>query len=81
MTVAAILLAKPLALIFVGYDKVLTDMTVRGFIIYSLSFLLCGINKPTRFCLLLIRICTLSPFILVSLHLKEDLEIVIYHEE
>lgn len=44
MTVAAILLAKPLALIFVGYDKVLTDMTVRGFIIYSLSFLLCGFN-------------------------------------
>ena len=41
---AAILLAKPLAQIFVGYDKTLMDMTVRGFIIYSVSFLLCGFN-------------------------------------
>ena len=44
MTGAAVLLAKPLAAIFVSYDKVLMDMTVRGFIIYSLSFLLCGFN-------------------------------------
>ncbi len=41
---AALLLAKPLASIFVGYDAVLMDMTVRGFLIYSLSFLLCGFN-------------------------------------
>lgn len=44
MTGAAIALAKPLAAIFVSYDKVLMDMTIRGFIIYSLSFLLCGFN-------------------------------------
>ncbi len=44
MTAAAILLAKPLASIFVSYDQALMDMTVRGFIIYSLSFLLCGFN-------------------------------------
>lgn len=44
MMVSAILLAKPLAGIFVGYDKVLMDMTVRGFVIYSVSFLLCGFN-------------------------------------
>ena len=41
---AAIVLAKPLAAIFVSYDQTLMDMTVRGFIIYSLSFLLCGFN-------------------------------------
>ena len=41
---AGVLLAKPLAVIFVSYDKTLMDMTVRGFIIYSVSFLLCGFN-------------------------------------
>ena len=41
---AAILLAKPLASIFVGYDQNLMDITVRGFMIYALSFLLCGFN-------------------------------------
>jgi Na+-driven multidrug efflux pump len=41
---AALALAKPLAAIFVGYDAALMDMTVRGFLIYSLSFLLCGFN-------------------------------------
>ena len=44
MTVAGELLAKPLAQIFVGYDQTLMDMTVRGFQIYTLSFLLCGFN-------------------------------------
>jgi putative MATE family efflux protein len=44
MLTAALLLAKPLAEIFVGYDRVLVDMTVRGFGIYSLSFLVCGFN-------------------------------------
>ncbi len=44
MAFCAILLARPLALIFVGYDSYLTDMTVRGFVIYSLSFLLSGFN-------------------------------------
>lgn len=44
MAVSAIVLASPLARIFVGYDPELTDMTARGFTIYSLSFLLCGFN-------------------------------------
>ena len=44
MAASAIALAKPLATIFVGYDQQLLDMTVRGFIIYALSFLLCGFN-------------------------------------
>ena len=44
MTVAGEVLAKPLAQIFVGYDQTLMDMTVRGFRIYTLSFLLCGFN-------------------------------------
>ncbi len=44
MTVLAAALAKPLSFIFVGYDRTLMDMTVRGFVIYSLSFLLCGFN-------------------------------------
>lgn len=44
MLLAAFLLARPLASIFVGYDPVLWEMTVRGFLIYSLSFLLCGFN-------------------------------------
>ncbi len=44
MLVSALVLAKPLSQIFVGYDQTLMDMTVRGFMIYSLSFLLCGYN-------------------------------------
>lgn len=44
MTVSAILLARPLASIFVGYDSKLLEMTVKGFVIYSFSFLLCGFN-------------------------------------
>lgn len=44
MLVSALVLAKPLSRIFVGYDQTLMDMTVRGFMIYSLSFLLCGFN-------------------------------------
>lgn len=44
MLVSALVLAKPLSRIFVGYDQTLMDMTVRAFMIYSLSFLLCGYN-------------------------------------
>ena len=44
MTAAAFLLARPLSGIFVGYDDALMDMTVHGFNIYALSFLLCGFN-------------------------------------
>ena len=44
MTLSGQLLAKPLALIFVSYDQSLMEMTVHGFQIYTLSFLLCGFN-------------------------------------
>lgn len=44
MVTAAVTLARPLAKVFVGYDKDLLEMTVRGFLIYALSFLLCGFN-------------------------------------
>ena len=44
MTASAILLARPLAGVFVGYDTALLEMTARGFMIYALSFLLCGFN-------------------------------------
>lgn len=41
---SALLLAKPLSAVFVGYDKALMDMTVRGFFIYAFSFLFTGFN-------------------------------------
>ena len=44
MTALAELLSAPLSAVFVGYDQGLYDITVRGFRIYSLSFLLCGFN-------------------------------------
>lgn len=40
--VLSILLSKPLAMLFVGYDKNLYDLTVYGFRIFSFSFLLSG---------------------------------------
>ncbi len=36
-------LAKPLAFIFTGYDTALLEMTVRGFTIFSFSFLFAGL--------------------------------------
>jgi Na+-driven multidrug efflux pump len=44
LTVLAEILAFPLAKVFVGYDDVLLKMTTRGFMLYSLSFLVMGIN-------------------------------------
>ena len=44
MTLLAELLAYPLAKIFVGYDEALLAMTARGFMLYSLSFLVMGFN-------------------------------------
>ena len=44
MTGGALALARPLSEVFVGYDRELMAMTVRGFVIYSLSFLVCGFN-------------------------------------
>ena len=44
MTLLAEVTSAPLSKIFVGYDPRLYEITVRGFRIYSLSFLLCGFN-------------------------------------
>ena len=44
MAAAAVILARPLSAVFVGYDPELLEMTVRGFVIYAVSFLLCGFN-------------------------------------
>ena len=41
---AAEYLAEPLARLFVGYDRVLLDLTLRGFVIFSFSFLFAGIS-------------------------------------
>lgn len=43
MLAAAEVLAKPLALLFVGYDAGLLELTLRGFMIYSFSFLFAGL--------------------------------------
>ena len=42
MVAAAELSARPLSLIFVGYDAELTDLTVSGFRVFALSFLFMG---------------------------------------
>lgn len=44
LTLLAELLAKPLVKLFAGYDAKLFAMTVYGFQIYSLAFLMMGIN-------------------------------------
>ncbi len=44
LTILAHILAKPLSLLFVGYDKVLFDMTKHAFHIYAYSFLFSGLN-------------------------------------
>ena len=44
MTIGAWALSRPLSAVFVGYDPVLLDMTIRAFRIYALSFLLAGFN-------------------------------------
>ena len=44
LTILAELLAAPLARLFVGYDTELFELTHRALSIYSLSFLLCGLN-------------------------------------
>ena len=44
MTLLAEVTSAPLSKIFVGYEPKLYEITVRGFRIYSLSFLLCGFN-------------------------------------
>lgn len=42
MLASALLLAKPLALIFVGYDAELMEMTLHAFFIFSFCFLFAG---------------------------------------
>lgn len=42
MVILGEVLAKPLSLLFVGYDKELLELTQRSFIIYSFSFLFAG---------------------------------------
>ena len=44
MTAFSILLASPIARIFVGYDAELCEMTVIALRLYALSFLVCGFN-------------------------------------
>ena len=44
MCVAAVMLSGVLAGIFVGYDRELFEMTKKGFAIYSISFLVMGLN-------------------------------------
>jgi len=44
MVGSALLLAHPMSAVFAGYDPALMNMTTRGFMIYSISFLLCGFN-------------------------------------
>lgn len=44
MFVLAQLLARPIALMFVGYDEGLTELTVGAFRIYSFAFLLMGFS-------------------------------------
>ena len=46
MLAAGEILARPLSQIFVGYDQGLMDMTMRGFVIYSFSFLFAGGRGP-----------------------------------
>ncbi len=44
MTLVACVFARPLAAIFIGYDKELLQLTTDGMRIYALSFLVCGFN-------------------------------------
>ncbi len=44
MLILGIVLAKPLSLLFVGYDQKLLSITMRGFYIFSFAFLFSGIS-------------------------------------
>lgn len=44
MTGLTCLLAKPFALIFVSYNKELTDLTTMALRLYSICFIFCGVN-------------------------------------
>lgn len=44
LAVVGLFLSRALAELFVGYDPELCEMTVKGFRIYTISFLFCGLN-------------------------------------
>ena len=44
MTITAEIFAGPLARVFVGYDEVLTELTIRGMRLNLMAFLICGFN-------------------------------------
>lgn len=44
MVLSALALARPLSRIFVGYDPVLLELTAAGMRVFSLSYLLSGVN-------------------------------------
>ncbi len=44
MALLSFVLSTPLSKVFVGYDRALYDMTVRGFKLFSVAFLTCGVN-------------------------------------
>ena len=44
LTLAAEIFAEPMSRIFVGYDAELLQLTIRGFRLYSFSFLISGFN-------------------------------------
>lgn len=44
MQVFAQLLSRPLSFIFVGYNDALLDLTVHGFRLFALNYIVCGIN-------------------------------------
>ena len=44
LAVAGLFLSRALAELFVGYDSELCEMTIKGFRIYTISFLFCGFN-------------------------------------
>lgn len=44
MFVSAEALSYPLAYAFVGYNQSLTDLTVRGFRLFAISYIFCGLN-------------------------------------
>lgn len=44
LALAGLFLSRLLAELFVGYDPELCEMTVKGFRIYTISFLFCGFN-------------------------------------
>jgi Na+-driven multidrug efflux pump len=43
MFIASLILAKPLSIIFVGYNETLTNLTTRAFNFYSFVFLFAGV--------------------------------------